>query len=52
MEGPHVGEGSIGGNHTRASLRDHRRLERELRKEQQHMQDGHETKVDSDEGSS
>ena len=52
MEGLHVGEGSVEGNHSRASSKGHRRLEREYRNEQQHMQDGHKTRLDSDKGSS
>ena len=52
MENSHVGKGSAGGNHSRAPSSGCRRLEREHRREQQHMQDGHETKVDSNEGSS
>ena len=46
MEGPHSEEGSVGGNHSRASSKGRRMLEREHRREQQHMQDGHETRVD------
>ena len=52
MEGLHVGEGFVGGNQSRASLRGLRRREREHRKEQQHMHNRHETRVDSDGGSS
>lgn len=52
MEGPHKGEGSIAGNQSGASSKGRRRLERERRKEQQHIQEGHDTKVDFDEGSS
>ena len=52
MEGLHANEGSVGGNHSRASLRGCRRLERERRKEQQHMQDGNHIKHDFNEGSS
>ena len=54
MEGPLAKEGSVGtgGNHSRASSRGQRRLERERRREQQHMQEGHQTKLDLDEGSS
>jgi len=52
MEGPHAREGSVEGNHSRASSKGRKRLGREHRKEQQHMQDGHETRLDSDEGSS
>jgi len=52
MEGLCDGEGSAGGNQLRASSRDWRRQERERKREQKHMQDGHETIVDSDEGSS
>ena len=52
MEGLHANEGSVGGNHSRASLRGCRRLERERRKEQQHMQEGNHTKHDFNEGSS
>nr|POE62198.1 hypothetical protein CFP56_39526 [Quercus suber] len=52
MEGLHVGEGSARGNHLRASSKGHRRLEREHRREQQHMQEGYQTRHDSDEGSS
>ena len=52
MGGPYVEEGSTRGNHLRASLRGHRRLEMECRREQQHMQEGHHTRHDSDKGSS
>ena len=52
MEGLHADEDSVGGNHSKASSRGRRRLERELRKEQQHMQEGYHTKHDSNEGSS
>ena len=58
MEGLHAKEGSIGRNHLRASSRGCKRLERkrireqQCIREQQHMQDGHETRLDSDEGSS
>ena len=52
MEGLHAKEGSIGRNHLRASSRGCKRLERKRIREQQHMQDGHETRLDSDEGSS
>ena len=54
MEGPYVGEGLVGsrGNRSRVSSRGQKRLEKELKREQDHMQDGHETRVDSDEGSS
>lgn len=52
MESPHAGKGSIEGNHSRASSKGRKRLEREYRKEQQHMQDRHETRLDSDKGSS
>ena len=50
MERPHAGEGSVGskGNRSRVSSRDQRRMERE----RDHMQDRHETRVDSDEASS
>lgn len=34
MEGPHVGEGSVGGDHPRALSRGRMRLKREHRKEQ------------------
>ena len=34
MEGLHSEEGSVGGNHLRASSRDRRMLERERRREQ------------------
>ena len=52
MEGLHVDEGLVGGNHLRASSRGHRRLEREHRREQQRMQKGHQNRYDSKEGSS
>lgn len=52
MEGPQSGEGSVAGNCSRALSQGQRRIERERRKEQQHIQDGHETRVDFDEGSS
>ena len=47
MEGPHVGEGLMGsrGNHSRVSSR----VQRSMEREQDHMQDGHEIRVDSDE---
>ena len=32
MEGPHVDEGLVGGNHSKASSRSRRRLERERRR--------------------
>ena len=52
----HKMEGSVskqrGRRTTRASSKGRKRLERECRKEQQHMQDGHETRLDSNEGSS
>ena len=48
MEGSLVREGSSRGNYSRASSRDRKRLEREYRREQQYMQDGHEIRVDSD----
>ena len=50
MERPHAGEGSMGskGNRSRVSSRGQRRMERE----RDHMQDGHEIRVDSDEASS
>lgn len=51
MEGPQAKEGEAR-NHSKALSRDQRRLERERRREQQHIQDGHEMRVDSDEGSS
>ena len=40
------------GNRSRISSRGLRRLERERKKEQDHMQDGHETRVDLDEATS
>ena len=54
MEGPHVEEGSVGpkGNHSRASSWGQKRVEREQRREQDCMQDGHQTKLDLNEGSS
>ena len=52
MEGSHVDEGSVGGNHSRASSRGRRWLEREHRKEQQQMQEGYHTRHDSNEGTS
>ena len=52
MEGPHAEEGSVRENHLRASSQGQRRLEREHKREQQRMQEGHQTKLDSDEGSS
>ena len=54
MEGPHVEEGSVGlkGNHSRASSWGQKRVEREQRREQDRMQDGHQTKLDLNEGSS
>nr|POF08716.1 hypothetical protein CFP56_04834 [Quercus suber] len=52
MEGPQAGEGFIARNCNRASSRGQRSLESERRREQQHMQDGHETRIDSDEWSS
>lgn len=54
MMGPHVGEGLIGskGNRSRVSSHGQRRLERERKREQDHMQDKHKTRVDLDEGSS
>ena len=52
MEVPHADEGFVEGNHLRASSRGHRRLEREGRKEQQRMQEGYQTRHDSDERSS
>nr|POF00475.1 hypothetical protein CFP56_55147 [Quercus suber] len=52
MEGSHVGEGSTGGNQSRASSRGRRRREREHKREHQHMYDGHKTRVDFDGGSS
>lgn len=50
MEGPQAKEGFMAGNRSKALSQDQRRLQRERRKEQQHMQDGHEMRVDSDEG--
>lgn len=50
MEGPHVDEGLVGGNNSKASLRGRRRLKRERRREQQCMQEGHRTRLNSDEG--
>nr|POE83528.1 hypothetical protein CFP56_48261 [Quercus suber] len=54
MEGPHVEEGLVGprGNHCKALSLGQRRLERERRSEQDRMQDGNQTRLDSDEGSS
>ena len=52
MEGLHANEGLVGGNHSRASSRDRRMLERERRKEQQHVQEGYHTRHDFNEGSS
>ena len=52
MEGLYIGEGSVGGNQLRAFSKGCRRQEREHRRELQHMQDGHETRVYLDEGSS
>lgn len=52
MEGSHAEEGFVGGNHSRASSRGRKRLERERRREQQRMQEGNQTKYDLDEGSS
>lgn len=49
MEGPQDGEGFVAGNRSKASSLSQRRLARERRREQQHMQDGHEMRVDSDE---
>lgn len=39
MEGLHADEGFVGGNHSKASLRGCRRLEKESRGEQQCMQE-------------
>lgn len=52
MEGPQAKKGFMAGNRSKALSWDQRRLERERRREQQHMQDGHEMRVDYDEGSS
>ena len=52
MEGPHADEGLVGGNHSRASSRGRRRLEKEHKREQQHMQEGYHTRHDSNEESS
>ena len=52
MEGLHANEGSVGGNHSRASSRGLRTLERERRKEQQHIQEGYHTRHDFNERSS
>ena len=54
MEGPHAKEGSVGprGNHSRASSLGQRRLEREQKRQQDRMQDSHQTRLDSNEGSS
>ena len=52
MEGLHADEGSVEGNHLRASSRGRKRLEREHRKEQQRMQEGYQTRHDSVERSS
>ena len=49
MKGLHAKEGLVGGNHSRASSRNRRRLEREHRREQQYMQEGYHTRHDSDE---
>lgn len=48
MENLHVEKGSTGGT----SSKGRRRLERERRKEQRHIQDGHKARVNSDKGSS
>ena len=49
MEGPYADEGSVEGNHLRASFRGHKRLEMEYIKEQKCMQKGYQTRHDSDE---
>lgn len=53
MERPHVGEGSVGfrGNCLRVSYLGQRRLERKHKRDQDHMQDGHETRLDLDKDS-
>ena len=54
MDEPHAGERSVGsrGNRSKISSRGQRRLEREQKRKQDHMQDGHETRVDLDKDSS
>lgn len=52
MEGPHAKEGSVGRKCSKAFSRGRRWLERERKREQQCMQDGHEPRLDFDEGSS
>nr|POE46355.1 hypothetical protein CFP56_55215 [Quercus suber] len=52
MEGLHAEEGSVGGNYSRALSQGQMRLESERRREQQCMQEGHQTRLDSDKGSS
>nr|POE76359.1 hypothetical protein CFP56_34525 [Quercus suber] len=49
-----IGKGSVGSrcNRSRVSSWGQRRMEKERKREQDHMQDGHETRVDSDEASS
>ena len=51
MKGLHADEGSVGGSHSKASSKGLKRLERGGRREQQRMQEGHQTKLDSDERS-
>ena len=52
MEGPHAEGKSVGskGNRSRVLSQGFRCLEKEWRREQDNMQDGHETRVDLDEG--
>ena len=52
MERLHDDEGSVGENHSKASSRGHRRLEKECKREQQHMQERYHTRHDSNEESS
>ena len=49
MEGSYADEGSVEGNHLRASFKGHKRLEMEYIKEQKCMQKGYQTRHDSDE---